>query len=95
MKIDIKHVAKLANLNITHDEEIRFEKQLSEILDYFKNLNEADTENVMPTTQSTGLVNAEREDSDVMLSLTQKEALKNARSQYNGLFKVKAILEEI
>ncbi len=92
MKLDIQHIAKLANLHIDKEEEKRFEEQLSETLDYVEKLNEIDTENVEPTSQVTGLQNIAREDI-AMESLTQEQALSNTKSQHNGFFQVKAILE--
>lgn len=92
MKIDVRKVAKLANLTLTDEETQKFEHQLSSILDYFKKLNEVDTENVEETSQVTGLENVTRKD-EASLSLSQDEALANTKSKYNGLFKVKAILD--
>ena len=93
MKIDVAHVAKLANLPLTPVEEKKFEKQLSEILSYVEKLKEVDTKNVETTSRVTGLENVIRED-QTSPSITQEEALSNTKSKYNGLFKVKAILEE-
>ena len=92
MKIDVKHTAKLANLKLSSEEEKKFEEQLSSILDYVDKLQEIDTENVGETSQVTGLENVFREDV-ASTSLSQKEALSNAKSQKNGLFKVKGILQ--
>ena len=93
MKIDVNHVAKLANLPLKPQEKEKFEKQLSETLAYVEKLNSIDTKNVEPTSQVTGLENVSRED-EASPSLTQEKALSNTKSQYNGLFKVKAILAE-
>ena len=51
MKIDVKHVAKLANLKISPDEETKFENQLSDILTYVEKLNEVKTEGIEETAQ--------------------------------------------
>lgn len=91
MKIDVSHVAKLANLPLKTDEENKFEKQLAETLDYIKQLEEINTENVEPTSQVTGLENVTREDK-ITPSLTQEEVLSNAKSQHNGFIKVPVIL---
>lgn len=91
MKIDVGHVAKLANLQLKEKEKERFEKQLSSVLDYINKLQEIDTKNVKPTSQVTGLENIFREDK-VKPCLSQKEVLANAKSKHNGMFKVKAIL---
>ena len=92
MKIDVSHIAKLANLPITDGEKKKFEKQLSETLDYVKQLEEIDTKGVDPTSQVTGLENVTREDV-AKPSLSQEEALQNTGSKHNGFFKVKAILD--
>lgn len=92
MKIDVSHVARLANLPLKPEEKDKFEKQLSGILSYMEKLREVDTKNVEITSQVTGLENVTRED-ETSPSLTQEEALSNTKSQHNGLFKVKAILE--
>ena len=93
MKINVPHVAKLANLTLKPEEEKKFEKQLSDILTYVDKLKEVDTKNVEITSQVTGLENATRED-EVKSSLSQGEVLSGTKKKHNGFFKVKAILEE-
>lgn len=92
MKIDVNHVAKLANLPLSDKEKGKFEKELSQTLDYVSQLEEIDTKNVEPTSQVTGLENVTRED-EAKPSLPQEEVLKNAKSTHNGFFKVPAILK--
>lgn len=91
MKLDITHIAKLANLPLTDSEKNKLEKQLEETAEYVKEMDGVDTKGVEPTSQVTGLENVTREDV-VKPSLTQDEALKNAKSIYKGFFKVKGIL---
>lgn len=91
MKIDVGHVAKLANLPLTAEEKKKFEGQLSETLDYVNQLEETDTTGIEPTSQVTGLENVTRDDV-VTPSLPQEEVLKNTKSVHNGFIKVKAIL---
>lgn len=93
MKIDVNHVAKLANLQLKSGEEEKFAKQLSEVLDYIQKLNEVDTTEVEPTSQVTGLENVLREDVS-QSSLTQEEALSNAPVEKDGYFMVKGIFED-
>ena len=92
MKFDVSHVAKLANLLLTDSEKKKFEKQLKDTIEYIENLNEVKTEGVEPTSQVTGLENVLRED-EVSPSLSQDEALSNAKSTHNGFFKMKRILD--
>lgn len=93
MKIDVNHIAKLANLPLSKEEQKKFESQLSSVLEYVNKLKEIDTKNVELTSQVTGLENITRED-EAKPSLSQEEALSNTKSNHNGFFKVKAILEE-
>ncbi|MDP3998094.1 MAG: Asp-tRNA(Asn)/Glu-tRNA(Gln) amidotransferase subunit GatC [bacterium] len=93
MKIDVSHVAKLANLDLTDEENKRFAGQLSSILDYVAQLDKIDTKGVEPTSQVTGLENVTRKD-EPSPSLSQEKVLKNTKSKHNGLFKVKAIFEK-
>jgi len=91
MKINVKHIAKLANLPLSVEEEIKFEKQLLEILSYVEKLKKIDTKNAKITSQITGLENVTSEDK-ASPSLTQDESLSNSKSNHNGLFKVPKIL---
>ena len=91
MKINVKSVAKLANLPLSPEEERKFEKQLEETLEYIENLNEVDTSKILPADNITSLTNVTREDS-VTPSLPQEDALRNTKNQKKGLFKVKGIL---
>lgn len=93
MKIDVKKVAKLANLTISPNDEPKYEKQLTEILGYVEKLKEVNTEGVQITSQVTGLENVTREDKSTK-SLTQEEAISGGKSTERGFFKVDAILGE-
>src|SRR5688572_16233415 len=94
-KQDVLHVANLAKLNLTDNEVDKFTTQLSSIVNYMEELNEVDTDNIDPTTQTTGLTNVLRGDeikTDQVLS--QDEALSGTDETHNGYFKVPAILSE-
>lgn len=93
MKIDIAHIAKLANLKLVLQEEKKFEKQISAILEHFKKISEVSTDIIEETSQVTGLRSITRPDK-IIESLTQKEALLNSKNIDNGNFVVPVILEE-
>ena len=92
MKINVKHIAKLANLPLSDKEEERFEKQISSILKYVEQLNSVDTKGVSITSQVTNLENAIRKD-EPDTSLNQEDALSNTKSKHNGFFKVGKALD--
>lgn len=90
---EVKHVAKLANLDLSDAEIAKFTKQLGEVIDYNVDLlNQVDTGGVEPLYQVNDEVNRTRDD-QTEPSLSQEQVLKNAASTHNGFFKVKAILE--
>lgn len=91
-KKQIDHLCQLARLTIKDKQEKKFQKQLSEIVDYFEKLNKLKTEKIEPTAQTSGLLNVTREDK-VDKSLSQKEVLKNAPQKQEAFFKVKSVLD--
>lgn len=93
MKINVTHVAELANLTLTEAEKEKIEKQLISTLEYVERLSSIDTKSTKPTSQVTGLENVTRED-EVTSSLSQQEALQNAKSTYKGYFKVTAVFKD-
>ncbi|MFH0936981.1 MAG: Asp-tRNA(Asn)/Glu-tRNA(Gln) amidotransferase subunit GatC [Candidatus Daviesbacteria bacterium] len=88
----VNKVAQLANLPLTSEEEQKYSEQLSKILDYIDQLNQAETENVEPIFNVTGLVNVMRKD-EVEPSLPQSEATKNASNNRQGFFVTKGVFE--
>ena len=92
-KENIKHLSKLANLKLTNKDLDKFPAQLSEILDYFKSLNQLNTKEIEPTAQTTGLENVTKEDKPEK-SLDSDQVLSNAKKKYKGLFITKAVLEK-
>jgi aspartyl-tRNA(Asn)/glutamyl-tRNA(Gln) amidotransferase subunit C len=93
MIIDVLHIAKLANIPLGKEEIKKYEEQLSSILAYIEKLKKVKTDNVLETSQVTGLENVTKNDATVP-SLSQPEALANTQKTHNGFFKVKAILEQ-
>lgn len=74
---EVQHVAKLARLALTEDEEGLMTDQINDILSYMDKLNELDTGGVEPTTHAIQLQNVFRAD-QVEPSLDRREALNNA-----------------
>ena len=92
-KDQVKHVAKLANLPLTSNEEEKYSEQLSKILDYIDQLNSLDTKAVEPTYNVSGLNNITRAD-EVGESLTQEEILQNASQKRQGFFITKGVFSD-
>jgi aspartyl-tRNA(Asn)/glutamyl-tRNA(Gln) amidotransferase subunit C len=92
--MDVKHVAKLANLQLLPGEEEKFTKQFADTLQTLSLIEELDTTEVEPTAQVTGLVNVFREDViDQSRILSQSQVLAQAKSSQDGFVKVPAIFD--
>ena len=95
---DIKHIANLARIKLSKDEEKKFSKELGSILDFIGQLNKADTSKVEPAYQITGLVNSFRADEhrqDFEMNEELKEKLiGQAPHKENGFIKVKSVLNK-
>jgi len=84
---NVKHVAKLGNLNLTPKELRIFAAQLGQILDYMDQLAKADTSKVEPTFQIIdNTTNVFRSDKVTSSCLSQKQALSSARKTHDGYF---------
>lgn len=93
MKIDVKKVAKLANLTLTETEEQEFDKQLNDIVGYIEKLNSVDTSNIEPTAQVTGLTNKTRNDGFSDDSLSVEDALSGTKKTHNNMFVVDKLVD--
>lgn len=88
----VRKVALLARLELTPEEEQQFTGQLSDILDYFDQLNQLDTEGVEPTTRAVELSNVTRPDS--LESFGDRDSILScAPEREDDYFKVPKILE--
>lgn len=92
-KNEVKHIAKLANLPLTEKELQKFEKQLSETLDYIAILTKVKTDRILPTSQVTCLENVFREDNEES-SLSLEDALSNVPKKHKSYIKAKAIFKD-
>ena len=60
--MDVKHIAKLANLPLSDKELVGYKVQLEKVLEYVEQLQKVDTSGVAETSQITGKTNVTRED---------------------------------
>jgi len=88
----VRHVARLARLELSPAEEQSLQADLSAILSYVDKLNELDTAAVEPTAQVGEAGTPMRED-EVINSPAPEEMLANAPAREGHLFKVPKIIE--
>ena len=61
-KDEVKNIAKLARIELSEEDAEKYQKELSEILDFVGQLSKADTAGVEPIRQITGLESVFRKD---------------------------------
>lgn len=91
-KQEVEHVAKLARLELSEQEQEKLTDQLSKILTYVEKLNELDTASIAPTAHVLDIKNVMRDDIAAP-GLTQDRALANAPEKAAGHYKVPKIIE--
>lgn len=89
---NVKHVAKLAALELSEDEKARMESELNAILAHMDELSELDVSSVTPTFHSVVAAGALRADV-VLPSLPRAELLHAAPAQEAGGFAVPKVLD--
>jgi len=90
-KKEVEHIAWLAHIELSGKEKTLFTEQFNDILDYFKKIDEVDTEDVQPIYHVLDLMNVYRED-EVAPSLPTEEALKNAPKKEKQFLKAPRIV---
>ena len=90
---EVEHVARLARLGLSDEEQERMRDQLDTILTYIDKLDQLDTSGVEPTSHVIPVTNVFREDA-TWSSLSQEQALANAPDRHGSFFRVPRILEE-
>jgi aspartyl-tRNA(Asn)/glutamyl-tRNA(Gln) amidotransferase subunit C len=93
VEIDVRHVARLARLALTAEEEERFRRQLGLILEHAEKVREVAADDVPATSHPIPRSNVFRPDERTPC-LTHEEALAGAPEAEGGRFKVPPIIEE-
>lgn len=91
-KEDVRYIASLARIYVSHEELDGFTENLENIISYVGQLNELDVTNIEPTSHVLHLKNVYRTD-EVKPSLSQQEALKFSIESHQGSFKVPRVIE--
>ena len=90
---EVKKVAQLARLELNENEIDQHAEQLEKILEYIKQLDEINTDNIPCTTRAIEVVNVLRKDEKKDYK-NSEELLDLAPSRENKFFKVPKIINE-
>ena len=89
---EVQHIAKLARLELTDEQQARYREQLSTILDYIAKLRTLDTTDVLPTAGG-GLTQMVLRPDASRPSLPTDTLLANAPETESGQFKIPPVFE--
>ena len=89
---DVRYVARLARLDLSEEEIVKFQSQLGQVLTYVEQLKEVDVTGVEPTAHAQQITNIFRPD-EPRPGLEQPAALSNAPRAANGLIVVPKVIE--
>jgi len=89
---EIKHLAKLARLELNEEDIKKFKKQIPEILEYVGKLKEINTENIQPTARVIDLKSVIRKDKP-KLTEKQEKLINQAPERKDNFIKTKAVFE--
>ncbi|MDQ1279011.1 MAG: aspartyl-tRNA(Asn)/glutamyl-tRNA(Gln) amidotransferase subunit [Thermoproteota archaeon] len=88
---EVEHIAWLAKITLSEEEKKLFTEQFNTILEYFRIIDELETEGTPPTFNVQNLENVFREDI-VEPSLSREYSLKNASKKEKGYVKASRII---
>lgn len=89
----VDHIAHLARLEFSESEKEATREDLERIIAFMDKLQEVDTENVEPLVFMSHEINKLREDIPAV-TLSQKEALKNAPKKDSDYFRIPKVLDK-
>ena len=90
---EVKHVARLARLELSDVELAEFQGELNALLGHFQDIENVDVGGVDPRPHAVALTNVWAEDVTAPC-LPRDEAMRNAPSSKAGVFIVPTIIEE-
>lgn len=89
---EVQHVAQLARLDFSDEEEQRMAAEMSQILDYVEKLDELDTSGVPPMSHVLDVTNVFRDD-EIESRIDREQALEPAPETDDGYFQVPQVIE--
>ncbi len=91
-KEEVQKIALLSRIGLTDEEITRYQKDLSAVFDFFKELEKLPTDNIEPIGHITGRTDVMRADLEESMTPSGKEQiLKNAPDTKDQFLKVRSV----
>lgn len=92
---EVLRLATLANLTLTKEEINSLKVELSDVINYFEKLKKLRTDEISPTSQTTGLENVLKKDKvDATRILTKEEVLSATDKTHSSAFVVPQVIDK-
>lgn len=89
---EVQHIALLARIGLKEEEIGKYQKDLSTVLDFFRELETVATDTVMPIGHITGMINRARVDRSEDFEKAGKDGIiNNVPETKDGFVKVKSV----
>ena len=90
---EVRHVARLARLDLDESEIMSLQGRLNSLIGHFSDIEQIDVSGVKPFSHAVSLHNVWAQDVPGLV-LSREQALRNSALQRAGLFVVPVILED-
>jgi aspartyl-tRNA(Asn)/glutamyl-tRNA(Gln) amidotransferase subunit C len=90
---EVRHVARLARLELEETEMLSFQTELNALLGHFADIQSVDVSGIEPVSHAVSVQNVWADDL-AWQSISREKALKNAPVSRAGLFVVPQIIED-
>lgn len=89
---EVQHIAALARIGLKEEEAARYQKELSSVLDFFRELEMVDTDVLGSSDDNAGMHSNARQDRQEDFPVSDREGLlKNVPEIKDGFVKVKSV----
>lgn len=89
---EVKHIALLARIGLSEEDVEKYRRELSSVLDFFRELEELETKEVESSGRMAGITNVSREDRAEDFENGKKEIIRrNFPDAKDGFLKVKSV----
>lgn len=94
-KDEVKHIAHLARIELDDGQIEKYREEISAILEFVEQLNQADTKDILPMSGGTMMKNTARPDeqTDVSLENNAAQLISAAPDGEEGWIKVKRVFD--
>ncbi len=93
LHMDIRHIARLARIELNSEEILRYQTQIDQLIQYVEKLTELDLDDIHPTSHAVEIFDVMRPDEARDGALSLEEVLMNSPSVTQEQFRLPKVVE--